>query len=289
MESYCLKRIPIILFLVILLGTKVKSQTKDYPKIGDTIPNFILKDLHYSKYKHLNSAVFKGKPLIIDFFSIGCKACFESFPEVNSLKKEFEGRVEFILIAKQSPGLQKQYEKYMNHYQLSLPVDYDDSTIWNQFGVLLVPYTVWVDQNGIIKQITTSFALTKDRINNFIQGKSQSFAISVNKKDDENKKKGIWIYNNFYDNQKPLLINGNGGPDSSFLFRSLLCKWDYKTYFYRDLFIGSRNKNRIQEIGVSLNILFNLAYGDTVPFWPRCSGGTYTNCRIITASGQLIH
>lgn len=276
MKYYCLKRLKLVFLLTLVMCFEAMSQEKEYPKIGDTVPSFLLKDLHYYTSKNLSSDVFKGKPFIIDFFYLGCEACFASFPELNTLKKEFEGQVQFILIGKNSPGLQKQYEIFMKHYNLSLPVDYDDSTIWNLFGVTVAPYTVWVDKNGIIKQTTTTFALTKDRINTFLQGKSQSLAIATNQKDDDNAKKGMTDFENFYDNKKPFLMNGNGGTDSSFLYRSIFSKWDYRSSLYRDLFISTRNKNRIQEIGVNLNILFNLAYGDTVPFlFPRLEWDPY--------------
>ena len=162
--------------------------------------------------------------------------------------------------------MQKQYEKYRDHFGFDLPIDYDDSTIWNQFGVRLVPYTVWVDAGGIIRQITTTFALNRYRIQNLIDGKSQPLTVAVNQS-DSNKNN---YYDNFYDNNTPLLISGNGGADSSFLYRSILCHWDYRTYFHLDLFISANNKNRIQEVGVPLNILFQLAFGDTVnSYWPR--------------------
>jgi thiol-disulfide isomerase/thioredoxin len=249
----------------IFSGFYVRGQytIKEFPKIGDTIPSFKLNDLHYFAKKKARSADFKGKPMILDFFGLGCESCFRSFPEVNALKKEFEGRIQFILVGKTAPGIQKQYENYRKYYNLDLPVDYDDSTIWNQFGVLLVPYTVWIDADGVIRQLTISSALSSNRLNDFIQGKRLSLSVTVNQKDSE-QRTGSDKY--FYDYRKPFLVGGNGGADSSFLYRSVLCNWDYRSYFWSDRYISSKNKNRVQEIGVGLNALFNLAYGDTVPF-----------------------
>jgi thiol-disulfide isomerase/thioredoxin len=273
MSFLSLKKISFFLFIVITqLGLRSQAQTipMEYPKIGDTCPAFIMKDLHYYSKKQAKSSDFIGRPLILDFFSVGCKACFESFPHLNALKKEFEGKVQFLLIAKRSPGLQKQYENYMKHYSLDLPVDYDDSTIWNEFGVSAVPYTLWIDNLGIIRQITNYLALTPDRINNLLKGKSQPLSVSINKQDTGTMEN---FYGNFYDYKKPLLIGGKGGSDTSFLYRSILCKWDYRTYVSRDLYISPSNKNQLQEVCAGLNALFNLAYGDTVSFLvPRTIG-----------------
>jgi hypothetical protein len=262
MSCYSIKKIMIFFafsFLISACTNNVRSQN-NFPKIGDRLPSFYLHDLHYYSKTKASSDIFSGKPLIIDFVSEGCDACFLDFARIDSLKKEFEGKVQFLLVGKRSPTMQKQYERYMKHYGLDLPIDYDDSAIWDQFGVWLVPYTVWIDADGIIRQITTSFALKRDRINNLIAGKNQTLTVSVNQSDEYNKTN----YGNFFDNDKILLTDGNGGADTSFLYRSILCKWDYRTYFYWDYFINSENKNRIQEVGVSLNMLFNLAFGDTV-------------------------
>jgi thiol-disulfide isomerase/thioredoxin len=278
MKFICVKITQAVLFFIFLsFQCKVIGQSlspQKFPKIGDHFPLFLLNDLHYYTKSEGSSADFNGKPMIIDFFSEGCEACFTTLPHIDSIKREFKGRVQFLLVGKKSSGLIKQYQKYMKHYNINIPVDYDDSIIWNQFGVRLVPYTVWIDSNGVIRQITTPYALNSDRINNFLRGITQPLTISVNQSDDKNEN----YYNNFYDDAKPLLIGGNGGPDTSFLYRSILCKWDYRTYFHRDPYISAANRNRIQEVGVGLNLLFEFAYGDTVNSqMPRVIGDTMIN------------
>jgi thiol-disulfide isomerase/thioredoxin len=252
----------------LLMTFKMEAQTNGsvIPKIGDSCPSFLLKNLHYCDKRIARSVEFKGKPLILDFFSVGCKACFMSFPELNRLRQQFEGRVKFILVGKMSPGLQKQYENYKEHYHLDLAVDYDDSTIWNQFGVIRVPHTVWIDSRGIIQHITTPFALTTERINLFLEGKEMSLNVNDNRKDSSYPDRWIGNFDYFFDYKKPLLIGGNGGSDSLFLYRSILSKWDYRCSFWQHPYFNTGNKTRIQEIGVTLGKLFNLAYGDTVDF-----------------------
>jgi thiol-disulfide isomerase/thioredoxin len=274
MSLFCVKKIQFLFLSVLLLpGIKVNAQY-EFPTIGDRVPAFVMNNLHYYLKTKANSKEFTGKPLIIDFISEGCDGCFITLPRLDSLKKEFEGEVQFLLIGKVSPTFQKQYEKYMKHFGFNLPIDYDDSTIWNQFGVRLVPYTVWVDAGGIIRQITTTYALNRYRIQNLVDGKSQPLTISVNQSDEYNEN----YYNNYFDNRKLLLIGGNGGVDTTFLYRSILCHWDYRTYFHLDGFISASNKNRIQEVGVPLNILFQLAFGDTINSqMPRVIGDTTPN------------
>jgi thiol-disulfide isomerase/thioredoxin len=269
MAPLCSKKMR-FLFILFFLFSDLKAQTqiirKEYPKIGDTVPTFMLSDLHYYTKTKASSAEFKGKPMILDFFSAGCSACFATFSKLNELKKEFAGKVQFMLVGYKTPGIEKQYDKYRRHYHLDLPVDFDESTIKNQFGVASMPYTLWIDSSGTIRQITTSFALSSARINNLLAGKPQSLSIPINQEYVDHVDSGKLYYNNFFDSDKPLLIDGNGGADSAFLYRSMLCVWDNRSYVFADLFIGSKNGNRVQEIGSDVNWLFTLAYGDTVDF-----------------------
>jgi thiol-disulfide isomerase/thioredoxin len=248
-------------------GVSQKTTPNRYPKIGDTCPAFRLNNLHYYKKSKADYSDFKGKPIILNFFAGGCKASFLTLPKLYELKKEFDGKVQFILIGNPDPisnvgharsFLQEQYEKYQKYYHLDLIVNYDDSvsTLWNQFGVHGVPYTVLIDSTGNIRYLTTAGALTADRINKFIRGERMNLVVANNLGDSEM----------YYDPTKPLLIGGNGGPDSAFSYRSILSNWDYRTDFHRINYISSKNRNQINVTGADLGLLYCLAYGDTVEF-----------------------
>jgi thiol-disulfide isomerase/thioredoxin len=261
-----------LLLLIVILsfcnkGFSQKTASNRYPKIGDTCPAFILNNLHYYQKSKADYSDFKGKPIILNFFAGGCKESFLTLPKLNELKKEFDGKVQFILIGNSDPlanaghissFLQEQYEKYRQYYRLNLMVNYDDnaSTLWNQFGVHGVPYTILIDSEGIIRYLTTAAALTSERVNKFIRREKLDLVVAENLSDSEM----------YYDPAKPFLIGGNGGPDTAFSYRSILSNWDYRTGFFRDRYIGSMYKNRINATGAELGFLYYLAYGDTVEF-----------------------
>jgi thiol-disulfide isomerase/thioredoxin len=248
-----------LLFFVVIM-TVGQPVPNVYPKVGDSCPSFILKNLHYYSKSKIHSSELHGKPIILDFFSAGCSACFRSFPMVSALSKQFKGQVQFFLIGKTSSGLQEQYEKYMKHFGINLPVEYDDSSLWNQFGIVQVPYTIWIDSAGIIQYITDALALGKDRIDNLLSGKKQSLTVMDNAFVIRNENLGY----KYYDPSKRFLLSGNGGSDTNYLFRSILSNWDRKCYWVSDVFISATNGNRLNEIGMNLDMLYRLAYGDTV-------------------------
>ena len=78
---------------------------------------------------------------------------------------------------------------------------------------------------------------------------------------------------------KPLLINGNGGDDTTFLFRSVLARsvsgfQNYSSNFIRSQYFG----NRVQIVGAPVMELYDLAYGDTnFRFLPDFRGHAYGN------------
>ncbi len=74
-----------------------------------------------------------------------------------------------------------------------------------------------------------------------------------------------------YDDTKLLLINNNGGADTSFLFRSVLSKYKgdinangprFITTLFSDPWVNERNV--MQCTGIGVRALYKLAYGDTL-------------------------
>ncbi len=77
-----------------------------------------------------------------------------------------------------------------------------------------------------------------------------------------------------YDRTQPLLIDGNGGKDTAFVFRSLLAKFRGNIKTGASTFI-SGNRKMIQEIGLGLPNLYMLAYGDTIFPYPMYYPNSY--------------
>src|SRR6185437_13958510 len=77
------------------------------------------------------------------------------------------------------------------------------------------------------------------------------------------------------DSKKPLLINGNGGNDTIFLFRSVLAKWNGILGLSQRFISTEYYKARVQVIGQPLESLYVLAYGDTLFSDPDLRGSSY--------------
>lgn len=239
----------------------------EYPKIGKPMIDFNLRDIHY--YKKITASLedFKGKWLVLDFFSVGCLSCFESFPKVNQLMKDFESEIEFMVIGYDNKLIRPSYEKARQRLSLQLPIAYDSGGIlFKKFGVSSVPHIIVIDKDGIVRAIT--FKIERENLRNLLDGKNPRFEQKLNTQQEQQQMLP-------YDRKKPLLINGNGGSDTTFLFRSVLAKYNGVKMNNPEFVSMKYFGNQVQLVGISISDLYYYAYGDTVFSFPDPRGSSY--------------
>ncbi len=155
-----MKYIAILLTISLLFRHTCSAQsdsTKEQFVVGSACPDFHLRDLQYYPLKEAGLTDFKGKWLVLDFWTKSCVSCVASFPKVNLLQKKFTQDVQFILVGrndkKHGAGIEKLYERFKNHYDLDLTVAYD-SVLFQRFGIFATPYIVVIDPAGIVRKTT---------------------------------------------------------------------------------------------------------------------------------------
>ncbi len=244
------------------------AASPNYPKLNEPCPDFRLDDVRYFQKKEISLSDFKEKWLLLDFFTTGCVSCFKSFPKMNELKNEFDGSVQIMLVGLNDGKLPQVYEKYRQRLNLSLPVAYDkDRSVFNQFGVVGVPHIVLIDPDGIVRAIVNG--ISREVIQDFLDGRHPDLL----KKPYEEE---IEARNKLYNPKQTLLVNGNGGRETDYLFRSILTRWNGDIVGGSQDFVSNpvdcgevKIYGRVQVIGFPLRHLYNMAYGDTVETMPR--------------------
>ncbi|MDP4265050.1 MAG: TlpA disulfide reductase family protein [Bacteroidota bacterium] len=186
---------------------------------------------------------FKHIPIILDFFTAYCPVCFASMPHANELQQKFKGQIRFLLIGYDQGNVRSVYEKFKTKFDLRLEVRFD-TVVAQQYKIQPFPRYVWIDRNGIVQAVTGPYKVTEKNVLNFIET-------------------GIMydtdIERYSFDRNKPYLINGNGGLDSNFLFRSLLTSWDESSPISTPSHIDFRVPY-FQALGVTALSLYKLAY-----------------------------
>ncbi|MFK8052837.1 MAG: redoxin family protein [Woeseiaceae bacterium] len=106
----------------------------------------------------LTLASLKGKVVLIDFWTFACWNCYRSFPWLNTLEAQFEGKP-FQVIGVHSPEFE--YEKdresvalQIEKFGLKHPVMIDNAhRYWKAIGNRYWPAFYLIDQEGKIQEV----------------------------------------------------------------------------------------------------------------------------------------
>ena len=262
------RSIIILLLITIIINKKVYSYgPKDSLIIGKPMPAIVIKNINYFFSRQVSSTKLKGKWLVLDFWTRGCSSCVERFPIMNELNTKYHEKLQVILIGKPGYDIEKMYEKFRKKEVLSLPISYD-STLFNKFRIRIVPYVIVVDPTGIVRAITIKLSM-KDFETFLKEGEPvlQS-ALNIDQEKALDKE---------FDPNKPLFVDNNGGPDTAFLFRSVLGRW-IKSMTTMGSDFPPVSENRMQVTGQSIADFYMMAYGDTltrIPFRTQNSYGKF--------------
>lgn len=149
--------------LPIIISLVAKAQTENYElAVGKEIPRFRFNKIHHYSLERAEPENFRGKWLVLDFWSQYCASCIGSFPKLNQLQKKFSDEIQFLLIGCLFKGTNLEstkaiYEKSRNYYDLIIPTVYD-STYYEKLGIKGNPYIIIIDTEGIVRSISNSIS-----------------------------------------------------------------------------------------------------------------------------------
>jgi cytochrome c biogenesis protein CcmG/thiol:disulfide interchange protein DsbE len=115
---------------------------------GKPAPDFTLKDVLQGKDYSLNQ--FKGKVVVINFFTFFCGPCREEMPDLNKINNELKGQgLQTLGIALSSDPTQIRF--LVKQLGLEYPVLSGTDNVSKAYGdVAVVPTTFIIDKSGNI-------------------------------------------------------------------------------------------------------------------------------------------
>lgn len=215
--------ITLFYFTFFILAHAQDGHSNEFPEMGRPCPDFILRYIKYYPLKQASLKDFKGKWLVLDFWSKGCGSCVVSFPHANAIQKEFGYKIQVMLVGRQDAEsqIEPMYERYREKEHLVMPCDFD-SVLPQQWCIWSVPHIIIVDDNGIVRGVTNM--INRSQIAAFLRGEQPLLSATYHSQcNDFHDPRDDRIP---FDPMKPYLVNGNGGSDSNFLFRSILTRWN---------------------------------------------------------------
>ena len=183
--------------------------------IGDKVPDLVFHQMLNYKDSIARLSDFKGKLVILDFWSTLCGSCLATFPKLDSLQQKFGDRIQIILVntgrwkhdgEQEVQQTLKRLEVRTGFYP-SMPISILDTALDSYFPHKSVPHEVWIDDNGEIIATTLASEVNTAHIRTVLSGGRPAFTL---KKDFS------------YDRAVPLLVKGHGGEEGEMVFRSLI-------------------------------------------------------------------
>jgi peroxiredoxin len=122
------------------------------PAVGNSAPSFMLKDV---RGNNVGLSDFKGKVVVIDFWTTWCSWCKETTQELEKLHDNYKDRdVVFLGISMDSgSNADKKVRNFAEKHDLTYLMLIDDGSASKSYQVNKLPTTYILDRDHIIKQI----------------------------------------------------------------------------------------------------------------------------------------
>ena len=114
--------------------------------VGSPAPEFALADLEGNQYR---SSDFRGRTLLLNFWATWCGPCRKDLPSLQRLQEKHKGSD--LAVMSVIDGSPEQAKSLLDARRIDYPTLLDEgSSTFSSYGVMNVPTTVVIDQNGII-------------------------------------------------------------------------------------------------------------------------------------------
>lgn len=172
---------------------------------GAKVPDYILTNLINFPEETVKLTDFKGKILILDFWTFGCTSCIASWPKLMKLQDKYKDQIQIMLVnvTQDKKAIQDYLDKRkkISGFKLSLPIACGDKVLKQLFPHVYVPHVIFIDREGVVKNITEGVYLHEANIDRLLKG----IPLNLKRKTDEYMAVS-W--------SKPLYVDGNGGTQA---------------------------------------------------------------------------
>lgn len=111
--------------------------------------DFVLKDQNGKK---VSFEEYRGKVIFLNFWATWCPPCQRELPHIQELYEKYKSSDEVAVLTVVSPGGQEKnadgIKAFLNEHTYSMPVLFDDGSMYYYFQVTSMPTTFMIDKEG---------------------------------------------------------------------------------------------------------------------------------------------
>jgi peroxiredoxin len=131
------------------------------PTVGMQAEDFRLPDL---AGKEQSLSQYRGKIVLVNFWATWCKPCTTEMPAMQTMYDKLRDKG-FVVLAVNELEDDARVREHIKQYGHTFPVLMDhDNKVANQFGVVGLPVSVFIDQEGRVQEYIKGGLLTEQKI-----------------------------------------------------------------------------------------------------------------------------
>jgi thiol-disulfide isomerase/thioredoxin len=120
------------------------------PRVGQIAPDFRLKD---PEGRPVQLSALRGHVVVVNFWATWCGPCRQEFPEFERANRE-QANGDVIILAVNVGESGQKAAAYQQRLHGTFPIVLDpDSAVFRQYGFRGIPDSVFIDRDGIVRDI----------------------------------------------------------------------------------------------------------------------------------------
>ena len=160
----------LFLFLIIL----ATASSGFAVRLNTPAPDFVLKDLNGAKQA---LSAYKGRVVVLNFWSTTCPPCVQELPSLNELHKE-QKQAGLVVLGIALDPAEKPVRELVGKLRIEFPtmLDSNKDVYFDCYGLFGQPVSVIVDRAGLVREkiigaVEWNSPQIKAKINSYLKGR----------------------------------------------------------------------------------------------------------------------